>query len=85
MMAEYASAYVYPDGESETVLFMLPCPGRAMREGDEFVFTPASGPAVRYKVETVEYRVEQMEGGTMTEPLTLWKSPEVYYGVSVVS
>ncbi len=83
MTAGYVS-YVHTDGDVGDVLFELPNPGRKLREGDTFTATLVGGPPVTYKVETVDYRIEQFASANPSNPRNLWRPQEVYYGVSVV-
>ena len=83
MTAGYRS-YVHTEGDSGDVLFELPNPGRKLGEGDTFTATLAGGSPVTYRVETVDYRIEQFASANPSNPRDLWKPQEVYYGVSIV-
>lgn len=83
-MAERSPCIVYTDGDLADVLFVLPPMGREMRKGDEFTYTASDGQATRYKIKTVEYRVEQVSPADADPPQVLWRPPEVRYGVTVV-
>jgi|TARA_Y100000310_G_scaffold153951_1_gene153522 hypothetical protein len=82
-MAEQVNAFVRLETAPEDTLFQMPPAGRELREGDEFQYTGPGG-STRYKVESVDYRIEEGPGGTPSEARMVWRSPEVYYGVSIV-
>ena len=83
-MAERANAYVRLESDPGNILFKLPSLTRELREGDVFTYTAVGGTPVTYKIESVDLRVVLISRGTQTNPRDIWKSPEVYYGVSVV-
>ncbi|MCP4900118.1 MAG: hypothetical protein GY906_24370 [bacterium] len=82
-MAEKAETIVHTDGDPGDVLFIMPPDLRGLFKKDEFEYTGPGG-TVRYKVKTVEIKIEQMAGGTPANPGLFWDSPKVFYGVSVV-
>lgn len=84
-MADHSVCTVHTEGDPEDVLFILPPMCREMWKDDEFTYTSPGGVATRYKVKSVDYRIEQvsMEGVGGTE--TSWRPPEIWYGVEVKS
>lgn len=83
-MAEHATCYVHADGDTENVYFVLPPMAREMRKNDEFTHTDPSGTETRYKVKSVDYRIEQVTQSGVGGDETVWRPPTVWYGVRVV-
>ena len=82
-MAETAKCIVHTQGDPGDVLFVMPSMVREFREGDTFTYI-ALGVETRYKVETMDYRMESIDHPNPETATAMWKEPEVYYGVSVV-
>ena len=83
-MAETATGYVHTEGDKNDVLFQMPSMVREFREGDVFTYVDPGGTEVVYLIETVEYRIESINHPNPETSGNIWKSPEVFYGVSVV-
>lgn len=82
-MSETAKGTVHAEGDLDTVLFVLPSRCREFREGDIVTYISPSG-KVKYKVETVDYRVISINHPNPETGGQLWKESQVFYGVSVV-
>jgi len=83
-MSEASNAYMHTEGDPNDILFLLPPASRTLREGDTFTVTDVGGAPVVYKVESVDYRLVRLASGNLNNPHDFWKSPEVYYGVTIV-
>lgn len=82
-MAEVSKCIVHTQGDPGDVLFVLPSRSRELHEGDVFTYT-GSGGTIKYKVETVDYRVTEGPSPNPNTAGIYWREQEVYYGVSVV-
>ena len=59
-MSKRANCYVHTKDDPSDVLFQPPPMSRVLRKDDQFTYTPVSGPAIVYKVESVDYRIKQL-------------------------
>ena len=78
-------AIVHTEGDVNDVLFTIPPPTRSLHEGDVIRFAHPNGESVKYKVESVDYKV--LEVVVNRNPLNdklQQAQPEVRYGVSVI-
>ena len=63
-MAERGTPIVHTQGDPSDILFQMPPLSRELREGDVFKYTSSAG-TVAYKIENVDYQIEQISGGTV--------------------
>jgi len=86
MPLQYEITTVHMEGDVEDVLFTLPPPARAMREGDVITYAPVGEASVKYKIETVEYIVrDQIPNPNLENQTSEFGQPEVFYGVSIAN
>jgi len=80
---ENSRCVFHTEGDMGDVLFVLPAASRQLREGDMVTHTSLTD-TIRYKIETVDYHVEEGRRQGILSTRDYWKTPVTYFGVSVV-